>query len=825
MRLVALVLLLLVLAPSFADAQRGGKGGGKGAGGGGGGGGASRRSQEEGPDNIWKYGLRGNEVLQAVNDGEGAAALAAYETGAAEAERNGSLGTAARAGAAAVLVASKLGMLQKVLTLGPHVVELAGQAAPSQEVSKAMVNTSAILANAHRSVNDQAKARAVLETALAYSRTTAAPFRRAMAGPIANVLEALSSMEAAQGDRVHAVAHAQEAVQLIESALGQRAGERGRSARRRQATHAYLQLARVAMANKQLDVAADALVKATEFARLSGLVELAADVSLQSAQLALQRDDAAEALRLATAGRADAEKAALANKLAEADRILAQANSKLGHVDAALAAAQSALARIENSRAALQDPALRAGFLEQRQGLYSFAVHLALRMNRPDEALALAERSRSRAFLDLLGNASLSKGRTVALAQEESAMRARLAAAATLSPESDDDEEEDGTAAGAKSAKVARERVAAAERDYQAFLQRVRKENVEQASLMAVEPVTVVEIQKLLPEGAVLVEYLLSEGDLIIWVMDRGSVQMRRPRLDRGALVTEVREFRAAIASQAPLPQVEARAQALYQKLLGPVRQMIRGKQLVIVPHDVLHYLPFTALRTPDGQWLVEEHTISTVPSASVLKFLVDKGAHASDRILAVGNPDLGPGLALRYAEREVRTIGEKFPATSTVLTRAEASESRVKRQLGQAGLLHFAVHGELSETDPMASALLLAPGDGEDGRFEVRELFSTELSARLVVLSACETGLGKLSRGDELVGLQRAFLYAGTPAVVTTLWKVDDRASFMLMRAFYEALAAKGPAEALRAAQRTLIIDFPHPFAWAAFGLSGAPR
>ena len=80
-------------------------------------------------------------------------------------------------------------------------------------------------------------------------------------------------------------------------------------------------------------------------------------------------------------------------------------------------------------------------------------------------------------------------------------------------------------------------------------------------------------------------------------------------------------------------------------------------------------------------------------------------------------------------------------------------------------------------------------------------------------------------ARGDELVGLQRAFLCAGTPAVVTTLWKVDDRASFMLMRAFYEGLAAKGPTEALRAAQRALLVDVPHPFAWAGYGLTGSPR
>ena len=116
-------------------------------------------------------------------------------------------------------------------------------------------------------------------------------------------------------------------------------------------------------------------------------------------------------------------------------------------------------------------------------------------------------------------------------------------------------------------------------------------------------------------------------------------------------------------------------------------------------------------------------------------------------------------------------------------------------------------------------------PEGQDDGRLEVRKIFGLDLNARLVVLSACETGLGKLSRGDELVGLQRAFLYAGTPAVVTTLWKVDDRASFRLMEHFYAHLEAAGPAAALRTAQRATLAEFPHPFAWAAFGLTGVPK
>ena len=105
------------------------------------------------------------------------------------------------------------------------------------------------------------------------------------------------------------------------------------------------------------------------------------------------------------------------------------------------------------------------------------------------------------------------------------------------------------------------------------------------------------------------------------------------------------------------------------------------------------------------------------------------------------------------------------------------------------------------------------------------RWIEATHLTAQLVVLSACETGLGQLSTGDELIGLQRAFLYAGTPAVVTTLWKVDDRASFVLMREFYDGLAKADTGLALQAAQRAAMKEFPHSYAWAAFGLTGAGR
>jgi CHAT domain-containing protein len=341
---------------------------------------------------------------------------------------------------------------------------------------------------------------------------------------------------------------------------------------------------------------------------------------------------------------------------------------------------------------------------------------------------------------------------------------------------------------------------------------------------MVVEPVTLSEIQNLLPSEVTLLEYLVGDGGVVVWVVERERSTVVTLPGDRQSLIAEVRKFRTAITKQAPIGDVQSQARALYRRLLEPARQQIRGTRVVIVPHGVLHYLPFGALRSTNGHWLVQDFALSTLPSASVLRYLADKGAGASGQALVVGNPDLGAELALPWAEREARMVGQREPG-STVLVREEATEAQVKKLLGGAGVVHLATHGELSEDDPLSSAMLLVPGSGEDGRLEVREVFALDLHARLVVLSACETGLGKLSRGDELVGLQRAFLYAGTPAVVTTLWKVDDRATFELVRSFYGRLESAGPVEALRQAQLETMRTFPHPYAWAAFGLTGLSR
>jgi len=762
-----------------------------------------------------EYSLDFDQVLEAINRGEGRQALAYYERLAAHAEQQGNRALSARAYGAAAAAALRLGLLQKAIESGTQSIELFKRAELEPDDLQRWASAYSQVGAAYRQVGNLAQARKVLEEGLAFAETRLRGLREGVVE--GSLLNSLAIVAYARRDYQTALERASQAAQFFEGAAARpprRAPERHRVNMRRLAAMSLVSVGRAQLALGHPTEAEAAFDRAQKYARLVGLREIEVDIAQGQGVLALSRQDWSRALGVYQQGMALATQIKRTGALMWLNYGLARALSGLGRIDEALAAAREAVRYVEELRGELGESDLRSGFVEDKQGIYQEAVRLALQAQHPDEAFALAERSRARAFLDLLGSqTTLSKGRTRGLVDEEVRLRARLAEAQASLQETGGPEESERARA-----------LIDADRDYRAFLERIRTESLEQASLMTVEPVTLAEIQALLPAGTTLLEYLISAGEVIMWVVDRQHAKVVRVPGDRQALVGEVRGFRAAVVNEAPFADVQARADVLYRRLVGPARSEIRGDRLLIVAHGVLHYLPFAALRSPAGRWLVEDFALGTLPSASVLRYLAAKGAGASDRALVVGNPDVGAGLALRWAEREARMVGQ-HERGATVLTRGDATEVEVKRLLETAGLAHFATHGELSESDPLSSALLLVPGGGEDGRLEVRELFGLDLRARLVVLSACETGLGKLSRGDELVGLQRAFLYAGTPAVVTTLWKVDDRASYELVRAFYDRLEQAGPVEALRQAQLEIMRTFPQPFAWAGFGATGVPR
>jgi CHAT domain-containing protein len=361
---------------------------------------------------------------------------------------------------------------------------------------------------------------------------------------------------------------------------------------------------------------------------------------------------------------------------------------------------------------------------------------------------------------------------------------------------------------------------------YTAFLARVRAQSREQASLMTVEPLTLSEVQALLGPEAVLLEYFVGGGRTLLWAITRDSLRAVRLRIGENDLTRRVSEFRDLISSRGRADELQQAGIDLFGTLLAPAFPGGLPRELIIVPHRVLHYLPFHALMPTPGRYLLQDSLVSYLSSASLLQFTREKQRAAPPAALAVGNPDLeDPTLNLRYAEREVREVERLFPRV-TVLVRKDATKGQTRRRLDAQSLIHLATHADLDEQDPLGSALLLRPEAGDTGRLEVQEIFGLDLHADLVILSACDTSLGKLTQGDEVVGLTRGFIYAGTPSVISTLWRVDDRASYELMRAFYENLRAGQPkGEALRQAQLAILQRYPHPYYWAAYQLTGEPR
>jgi CHAT domain-containing protein len=195
-------------------------------------------------------------------------------------------------------------------------------------------------------------------------------------------------------------------------------------------------------------------------------------------------------------------------------------------------------------------------------------------------------------------------------------------------------------------------------------------------------------------------------------------------------------------------------------------------------------------------------------------------------RVLAVGNPDLhDQSLELPFAEREVGSLSWNYP-NMTALTRDKATKSWVAEHIAEFGIIHLATHGEFDPVNPLFSALKLAGNKKDaDGDLEASEIFDLKINADLIVLSACQTGLGKVTSGDEVQGLNQAFLYAGTHALISSLWRVSDISTAMLMKQFYREYQTRPKAESLRRAMLHVKNRFPHPGYWGAFTLSGDYR
>jgi CHAT domain-containing protein len=281
-----------------------------------------------------------------------------------------------------------------------------------------------------------------------------------------------------------------------------------------------------------------------------------------------------------------------------------------------------------------------------------------------------------------------------------------------------------------------------------------------------------------------------------------------------------------------------AKLHRLYEQVFAPVAPYLKlDHELIIVRDDALNYLPFGMLvpetKGDRPQFLIERYPISYVDSASLLDAALwaerkPRGRPGLD-LLALGSPDFGGKLPpLPHTEGEVQNIRPHFKR-AIVRTGSAATEAAFKSEAGRARLLHIATHGTLDAETVWHSKIefALAPAidqKGEDGHLYTYEIFNLDLVADLVVLSACQSGLGKLRPGEGLVGMSRAFLYAGAPSLVATLWSIPDTATSELMGKFYSYLMqGMNKRRALQRAQADLIQDgYTDPFYWAAFILIG---
>ncbi|HEY9231688.1 MAG TPA: CHAT domain-containing protein, partial [Blastocatellia bacterium] len=346
-------------------------------------------------------------------------------------------------------------------------------------------------------------------------------------------------------------------------------------------------------------------------------------------------------------------------------------------------------------------------------------------------------------------------------------------------------------------------------------------------------------IRQRLPGDLTLISYSVSRSGTLIFVVTRDAFKFAESTVTTEVLDQLVQDYVAALNERAPLEELDGQSRRLYDLLIAPVAaEMSATKRLCIAPDKALHRLPFAALRDPAGRYLMQSHVLTSAPSASTLAYCLDKSKGkpliADEQMLAVGNPQFSrddfPGLpALPEAEREARVSASLY-AHQVTLTGAEATKTRLFEALASCDVAHFSTHCLVNEKTPWLAALLLA-GTNANKDEQLLPLNEFEkiglLRARLVILSACQSGLGQYYRGEGIVSLVRPFLARGVPTVVASLWPVDSPATAMLMIDFHRARKQNGllAADALRAAQLRMMQgdSFNHPYYWAPFVVIGS--
>jgi len=485
----------------------------------------------------------------------------------------------------------------------------------------------------------------------------------------------------------------------------------------------------------------------------------------------------------------------------------------------ALAAYHKAIDGLEGLRTAARLEEFRTSLAQQANILYQRGVLLHLRLGQKEEAFTLSERARARTFLDQMGNARLDvrRGADKEAISREQALRQRLAA---LEAQLASELMQPITQLNREAIQALETHVTAGRKEYEDLLTYFKASNPEYASLISVDSLKFPQVQSLLAPNATLVSYFVTPELTVAFVVTRDSLSVSK------LSVTE-RQLTAAINSFCDFPSLDEEVppslKQLYKWLIAPLRSQLKTPLIGFVPYGVLHRLPFAAL-TDGKRYLADDYTIFNLPSASALPFIQRQRRNENNRILVLAYGK-GKGQSfLPYVEEEAEAVAKLYQTQARIGD--AATKAALSAAAGDVGILHLAAHYRPNTANPLFSQLLMAPGKNGNEALELHEVYELDLRhASLVVISACQTQIGAQSRGDDIIALNRAFMYAGTPTAIASLWSVEDKPTVELMTSFYTHLKeGMGKASALRIAQAETRAKHPHPYYWAGFVLTGNP-
>ncbi len=523
---------------------------------------------------------------------------------------------------------------------------------------------------------------------------------------------------------------------------------------------------------------------------------------------------------------------------------------------------------LEGMRAKFKAEETKMGFIKERVGIYEGIIGILLKMHSLEsdrgydqQAFWYAEKGKARALVEMLEEAKVEfkEGVEPELLKKEKGIVQSLS---FIQTQIEEGLEKKGT--DSPEIKILLRQKLKLEERLQALEREIKKKSPKYASIRYPEPITVKDIQeRLLDKDTVVLEYSLGVEGSFLWVIGKGFFKVYSlPKYED--IVYKGVEFFSTLLDPTS-DSIKKHFQLgweLYHDLILPAERdgLLKGKRLVIVPEDILYYLPFEALISKkikengiltrdsykDISYLFKGYSISYTQSVSVLDVLrkerqAKKEIKDRKELLAVGisrfkDPESTP---LYYSRIEVERITGLYKKGATIYLDEEATEARIKEEvLDRYKRIHISTHGHLRKESEYSGLVFYSGGNKEeDGFLRTVEIFNLKLNADLVVLSACQTGLGEMVRGEGIVGLTRAFMYAGTSSIIVSLWNVADKSTAMLMERFYSNLEQGLPKdEALKRAKLELMncwdIDeygqvryFNHPFYWAPFVLMGRQK